>query len=224
MLTLVVSITLGFCQKANISPVTATWADLARYVGDLRERQDGRHSPSEVLRGVLGRTYAEEVLSRVLHTTQFTRHLNRHGYIKFKHWRLFGENGLAGEDVSVWVCEETLKIEYRATTLALYSLTFQRGSKQIAEVKNPHRIQTFFRSPQLDLWQLSDTSGFWLCGDQSRSHGRNRARSFLLRDNSCYLSLVRLDRYLYQVMSIEVEVLACLPRYSISSPHSIPIE
>jgi len=67
-------------------------------------------------------------------------------------------------------------------------------------------------------------SGFWLCGDQSRSHGRNRAKSSLLRDNSCYLSLVRLDRYLYQVMSIEVEVLACLPRYSISSPHSIPTE
>ena len=151
---------LGFCQKANISPVTATRADLARYVGDLRERQDGRHSPSEVLRGVLGRTYAEEVLSRVLHATQFTRHLDRHGYIRFKHWRLFGENGLAGEDVSVWVYEETLKIEYRATTLALYSLTFQRRSKQIAEVKNPRRIQTFFRSPQLDLWQLSDTE--WL--------------------------------------------------------------
>ena len=50
------------------------------------------------------------------------------------------------------------------------------------------------------------------------------SRSSRLRDNSCYLSLVRLDRYLYQIMSIEVEVLACLPRYSISSPHSIPIE
>ncbi len=29
---------LGFCQKANISPATATRADLARYVGDLRGR------------------------------------------------------------------------------------------------------------------------------------------------------------------------------------------
>jgi integrase/recombinase XerD len=29
---------LGFCQKASISPITATRADLARYVGDLRER------------------------------------------------------------------------------------------------------------------------------------------------------------------------------------------
>src|SRR5712692_2204124 len=87
-----------------------------------RERQDGRHSPAEVLRGALGRTYPEEVLSRVLYATQFTRHLDRHGYLKFKHWRFFGENGLAGEEVSVWVYEDTLKVEHQATTLSLYSV------------------------------------------------------------------------------------------------------
>ena len=60
----------------------------------------------------------------------------------------------------MWVYEDTLKIEYQATTLSLYALTFQRGSKQIVAVKNPRRIETLFRSPQLDLWQLSDTK--WL--------------------------------------------------------------
>jgi hypothetical protein len=58
-----------------------------------RERQDGRHSPSEVLRGVLGRTYPEEVLSRALYATQFTRHLDRHRYLNFKHWRFLGKMG-----------------------------------------------------------------------------------------------------------------------------------
>src|SRR5260370_759042 len=125
-----------------------------------RERQDGRHSPSEVLRGVLGRPYPEEVLTRVLYATQFTRHLDRHGYVKFRSWRFFGEDGLAGEEVSVWVYEDTLKIEYQATALSLYALTFQPDHQQIAKVKNPRRIQTHFRSPQLDLWQLSDTE--WL--------------------------------------------------------------
>jgi hypothetical protein len=38
-----------------------------------RERQDGRHSPEAVLRGMLGRTIPEEVLSRALYATQFTR-------------------------------------------------------------------------------------------------------------------------------------------------------
>jgi putative transposase len=125
-----------------------------------RERQDGRHSPSEVLRGVLGRTYPEEVLSRVLYATQFTRHLDTHGYVRFRKWRFFGENGLAGEEVSVWVYEGTLKVEYQATALSLYSITLAPDQQQIAEVKHARRLETHFRSPQLDLWQLSDTE--WL--------------------------------------------------------------
>ncbi len=122
-------------------------------------RQDGRHSPASVLRGVLGRTYPEEVLSRALYATQFTRHLDRHGYIRFKHWRFFGEDGLAGSEVSVWVYEDTLKIEYQATTLSLYSVHLS-PDQQITEVKNSRRLETHFRSPQLDLWQVSDTE--WL--------------------------------------------------------------
>ncbi len=125
-----------------------------------RARQDGRHSPQEVLRGVLGRTYPETVLSRILYATQFTRHLDKYGYIKFRNWRFFGEDGLAGEEVFVWVYEGTLKIEYQTTTLSLYSIVFQPDHKHILEVKNPRRIQTHFRSPQLDLWQLTDTE--WL--------------------------------------------------------------
>ncbi len=55
-----------------------------------RMRQDGRYSPSEVLRGVLGRTFPEEVLSRALYATQFTRQIDRHGFVRFKHWRFYG--------------------------------------------------------------------------------------------------------------------------------------
>lgn len=125
-----------------------------------RERQDGRHSPEAVLRGVLGRTYPEEVLSRALYATQFTRHLDRQGYLRFKHWRFFGENGLAGEEVSVWVYEDTLKVEHQATTLSLYSVRLSPDRASITEVANARRLETHFRSPQLDLWQLSDTE--WL--------------------------------------------------------------
>jgi hypothetical protein len=51
-------------------------------------------------------------------------------------------------------------VEYQTTALALYSITFQPDHEQIAEVTNPRRIQTPFRSQQLDLWQLSETE--WL--------------------------------------------------------------
>jgi putative transposase len=125
-----------------------------------RDRQDGRHSPEEVLRGVLGRTYPEEVLARVLYATQFTRQLDAHGYARFKNWRFFGEDGLIGEEVSVWMYEGTLKIEYQATTLSEYGVRTSPDHKRIEAVKNPRRIETHFRSPQLTLWQTSETE--WL--------------------------------------------------------------
>jgi hypothetical protein len=71
----------------------------------------------------------------------------------FKHWRFYGENGLAGEEVSVWVYEGTLKIEYQATALSLYSVRLS-PDQQITEVKNPRRIETHFRSPQVELSEV----------------------------------------------------------------------
>lgn len=137
-------------------------------------RQDGRHSPSEVLRGVLGRTFPEEVLSRALYATQFTRQIDRHGFVKFKHWRFYGEQGLAGEDVSVWVYEGNLKVEYQATALSLYELSLKKDTGEIAEVKNARRLETHFRSPQLDLWQLSDTE--WLLALRRPDPGPGKKR------------------------------------------------
>ncbi|HKF37706.1 MAG TPA: transposase [Ktedonobacteraceae bacterium] len=126
-----------------------------------RERQDGRHSPNAVLRGVLGRTFPEEVLAHALYATQFTRQIDHHGFVRFKHWKFYGELGLAGENISVWVYEGNLKVEYQATTLALYELGIEKKTGEIAEVKNPRRLETHFRSPQLDRLRRSPRqSGF----------------------------------------------------------------
>ena len=141
-----------------------------------RARQNGWHSPQDVLRGVLGRTYPEVVLSRVLYATQFTRHLDKHGYVRFRNWRFFGEDGLAGEEVSVWVYEEMLKVEYQTTALALYSLTFQPDHEQIAEVTQARRIQTPFRSPQLALWQLTETEWLLALHHPDPAPRRNRGK------------------------------------------------
>jgi hypothetical protein len=60
----------------------------------------------------------------------------------------------------VWVYEGNLKVEYQATALSLYELTIEKKTGEIADVKNPWRLETHFRSPQLDLWRLSNTE--WL--------------------------------------------------------------
>src|SRR5258708_12440753 len=47
-----------------------------------RERQDNRHSPQDVLRGVLARTLPPPTLARIFFATEFTRPLDRSGYIR----------------------------------------------------------------------------------------------------------------------------------------------
>jgi hypothetical protein len=98
---------------------------------------------------MLGRTYPDEVLSRMLYATLFTRSLDQHGYVRFKNWRFFGEDGLAGEQVSVWMYEGTLKVEYQATAHSEYALHLSPYHQRIEAVKNPRRIETHFRSPRL---------------------------------------------------------------------------
>src|SRR5438876_982068 len=66
-----------------------------------RERNDNRHSSQDVLRGVLARTLPAPTLARIFFATEFTRHLDRSGYIRFRRWRISAEAGLAKQEVEV---------------------------------------------------------------------------------------------------------------------------
>jgi len=114
-----------------------------------RGRKDNRHSPQDVLRGVLTPT-----LVRIFFATQFTRHLDRSGYIRFHRWRFYTEAGLAKQNVLVFIYTSTLKVEYEETDLAFYSVAWHEDNKHITEVSNPRVIETSYRSPQLTLWTL----------------------------------------------------------------------
>ena len=119
-----------------------------------RERKDNRHSPQDVLRGVLARTLPAPTLARIFFATEFTRHLDRSGYIRFRRWRLYAEEGLARQQVQVSIYTSTLKIEYQDTELAFYTMEWAEDNKHIKEVKNPRLIETGYQSPQLKLWTL----------------------------------------------------------------------
>ena len=45
-------------------------------------------SPVEVLGGQTGTLYPPAVLDRILFATRYTRHLDRHGYLRFQNWKL----------------------------------------------------------------------------------------------------------------------------------------
>jgi putative transposase len=125
-----------------------------------RERQDGRHSPVEVLDWVHGRHVPPEELHRIFYATRFGRTLNRFGYVRFRHWRLYGERGLAGEAAVVWLYREQLTVAFADEALAHYHVTYQPDDRHLASVTAAELLETPYRSPQLPLWECGD--GEWL--------------------------------------------------------------
>src|SRR5262249_47223411 len=74
-----------------------------------KDREDGRLSPSEVLGWVRGTVWE---LDRVFFSHQFKRWLDRFGYVRFRHFRLYGEEGLSREQATLWLYGETLTLEF----------------------------------------------------------------------------------------------------------------
>jgi len=125
-----------------------------------RERGDERDTPAAVLGWVSGRQVTPEELHRVFYRTRFGRKLDRMGYVRFRHWRVYGANGLARQHAAVWLYGERLTVEYADEPLAQYQVRYQRDGSHLLAVEEPQVFETAFRSPQLPLWELSDEE--WL--------------------------------------------------------------
>jgi hypothetical protein len=121
-----------------------------------QERTDGRRSPAAVLGWVHGAWCDPADLDR-LFRLRATRRLNAHGCIRFHHWRLYGERGLAGERAAVWVWDETLTIEHASETLAHYRVTLETNGHGLREVAEPRFFATGHASPQPFLPPLDET-------------------------------------------------------------------
>jgi transposase len=146
----------------------ATWSSLQvvheRFLHDYntqahfahRERTDGRASPAAVLGWVQGLWCDPTDLDRVFRL-RATRRLNAHGCVRFRHWRLYGERGLAGARAAVWVWDETLTIEHAAETLAQYCVTVEADGRRLREVADPRFFPTSHVSPQPFLAPLDET-------------------------------------------------------------------
>ncbi len=149
-----------------------TWAELLaahdRFVADFnyqvhwahRQREDGRHSPAEVLGWVSGKQHTPEELHRIFYSTRFGRKLDRLGFCRFRHWRVYGEQGLASTGVAVWLYGEQLTVEFADEPLAQYHVRYAPDKKHLTEVTVAQLFETPHRSPQLPLWALDDEE--WL--------------------------------------------------------------
>jgi putative transposase len=149
-----------------------TWTELLavhdRWVVDFnyqvhwahRERADGRLTPRDVLGWVGGREVSPEELHRIFYRTRFGRTLDKLGYLRFRHWRVYGERGLARDRAAVWLYGETLTIEFADEPLARYRVRYQSDRAHLSAVEEPQLFETPYRAAQLPLWEMSDTE--WL--------------------------------------------------------------
>lgn len=125
-----------------------------------RQRQDGCYSPAEVLGWVHGRYREPEELHRIFYATRFGRRVDALGYVRFRHWRLYGERGLAKRQAAVWLHGETLTVEFGDQPVAQYGVRYESDHKGLREVVQQRIFETPYQSPQLLLWELGE--GEWL--------------------------------------------------------------
>jgi len=89
-------------------------------------------------------------------STMFVRRLDVLGYARLKHWRIYGEEGLARCEVAVWLGDYGLAVEYGGEALSRYDVSFSPDETRLENVTNPLLFATRYRSPQLKLFALED--------------------------------------------------------------------
>ena len=146
-----------------------SWNDLRaaheRFVHDYNhqphaahgDRPKGRRSPAAVLGWVHGAWCEPADLDR-LFRLRATRVLNANGSLRFRHWRLYGERGLAGERAAVWLDGETSTVEYATEALAQYRVAYGSDGRGLREVDEPRLFPTRYPSPQPFLPPLGEVT------------------------------------------------------------------
>jgi hypothetical protein len=141
-----------FCSTHAKFVAAYNWQDHFAH----QDREDGLRSPREVLGWVHGRAVELPTLDQIFHARHAGRHLNRHGYIRYHNWRLYGEDGLAGEDASVWLFKETLTIAFQEEPIAQYEVQAAPDSMEWQQICELRPIPSRYPSSQLPLWDRQD--------------------------------------------------------------------
>lgn len=118
------------------------------------EREDGKRSPMEVLGWLSEVRYRPEDLERAFFSSRFTRILDDLGYARFRHWRLYGEEGLPKKEATLWLESERLTLEYRGQPLSRYDVGFVAETEELRTITRPRLFETSYTLSQLRLFRL----------------------------------------------------------------------
>ena len=154
-----------------------SWPELAlaheRFVEDYNAqahfahggRDDGRRSPAEVLGFASGVRHREEELRRAFFSARFVRVLDSLGYTRFRHWRVYGEEALAGREAALWLATESLTIEHAGEPLSRYEVRVEPDTGELRSVERARLFENShgLRRPQQRLFALDSLGeGGWL--------------------------------------------------------------
>lgn len=146
-----------------------------------RFRDDGCHSPVAVLAWVRGRIIDALSLRRIFHSVRFVRQLDQFGYVRFQHFRLYGEYGLAGQPVVLWLDRDTVSITTGAHLLRRYTVT-TTPTNTLESVRDPEGFPHPFPHPQGGLWDVVNTDWQMILGPfTARPPTRQRTPGWQLR-------------------------------------------
>jgi hypothetical protein len=104
---------------------------------------------------VRGTEWQSEELHQIFRVARGERQVKANGYIRFRHWDLYGERGLARHHVAVWLSADvtTVTIEYAHEPLAQYTAAPVATRTRFKDVTLLHLFENHFHSPQLLLWE-----------------------------------------------------------------------
>lgn len=138
-----------------------------------QDRADGLRSPREVLGWVHGRAVDLPTLDRIFHAQHAGRHLNQRGYIRYQNWRLYGEDGLAGENASVWLFKETLTIAFDEEPIAQYTISYGPDGRELRQITASRAFPSAHPLPQATLWNMHEIE--WRKVKQLRPYAPRRS-------------------------------------------------
>ena len=136
-----------------------TWEELqavhARFLHDYNsqdhfahlKRTDGKRSPQAVLGWVKGLWCDPDTLDR-LFQVRFQRCFDENGYVRFRHWRVYGERGLAGRQGAAWVFGEVLSLTFADELLAQYQVQYAPDGRHIRALSQARLFPNGHPSPQ----------------------------------------------------------------------------
>jgi hypothetical protein len=102
----------------------------------------------------VGFRHREEELRRAFFSTRFARVLDSLGYARFRHWRLYGEEALAGREAALWLAAESLTVEHSGEPLSRYAVEVEPNTGELRKVERARLFGTSRSAAQPRLFAL----------------------------------------------------------------------